>query len=201
MLRLERIAASRLERDPNIESFTVNVGGGMGSRNQAQFGLTLKPQGKRPSADDIVIELMRRMSGIPGLAFYVQNPPAIRIGGRSAKSQYQFTLRGPDITTLYAQASRFMTQLEREPMLTGVTSDLLNRSPLLKVHIDRPRALSLGVTPQAIENALANAYNQQQVSTIYTPSNEYWVVLETVPRAQRDGRALAQLYVPAAGGK
>ena len=201
MLRLEQIAARRLEQDTNVASFTANVGGGMGSSNQAQFNLTLKPQGQRPSADAIVSELMRRMSGIPGLTFYVQNPPAIRIGGRSAKSQYQFTLRGPDIDELYRQASRFMTVLEREPMLTGVTSDLLNRSPLLKVHIDRPRALSLGVTPQAIENALANAYNQQQVSTIYTPSNEYWVVLETVPRAQRDGRALAQLYVPAAGGK
>jgi HAE1 family hydrophobic/amphiphilic exporter-1 len=201
MLRLEQIAARRLERDPNIESFTVNVGGGMGSSNQAQFGLTLKPQGQRPSADEIVNELMRRMSGIPGLAFYVQNPPAIRIGGRSAKSQYQFTLRGPDIDELYKQSSRFMTVLEREPMLTGVTSDLLNRSPLLEVHIDRPRALSLGVSPSAIENALANAYNQQQVSTIYTPTNEYWVVMETVPSAQRDASALQGFYVTGSGGK
>ena len=201
MLRLEQIAARRLERDSNVASFTANVGGGYGSSNQAQFNLTLKPQGQRPSADAIVNELMRRMSGIPGLAFYVQNPPAIRIGGRSAKSQYQFTLRGPDIDDLYRQANRFMTQLEREPMLTGVTSDLLNRSPLLKIHIDRQRALSLGVTPMAIENALANAYNQQQVSTIYTPSNEYWVVMETVPSAQLDARALQQFFVPGASGK
>jgi HAE1 family hydrophobic/amphiphilic exporter-1 len=201
MLRLEQIAARRLERDTNVASFTANVGGGMGSSNQAQFNLTLKPQGQRPSADAIVNELMRRMSGIPGLAFYVQNPPAIRIGGRSAKSQYQFTLRGPDITDLYRQSSRFLTLLEREPMLTGVTSDLLNRSPLLTIHIDRPRALSLGVTPQAIENALANAYNQQQISTIYTPTNEYWVVMETVPNAQLDARALQQFYVPGANGR
>src|SRR5690348_15368081 len=139
MLRLKDLAAKRLEGDPNIQSFTVNVGGGMGSSNQGQFNLTLKPQGQRPSADEIVNELMRRMNGIPGLAFYVQNPPAIRIGGRSAKSQYQFTLRGPDIEELYKQASRFMDVLEKEPMLAGVTSDLLNRSPLLKIHIDRPK--------------------------------------------------------------
>jgi HAE1 family hydrophobic/amphiphilic exporter-1 len=86
-------------------------------------------------------------------------------------------------------------------MLTGVTSDLLNRSPLLKIHIDRQRALSLGVTPMAIENALANAYNQQQVSTIYTPSNEYWVVMETVPSAQLDAHALQQFFVPGTNGK
>ena len=201
MLRLEQIAARRLERDTNIASFTANVGGGFGSSNQAQFNITLKPQGQRPSADAMVNELMRRMSGIPGLAFYVQNPPSIRIGGRSAKSQYQFTLRGPDINDLYRQASRFMTLLEREPMLTGVTSDLLNRSPLLRIHIDRQRALALGVTPMAIENALANAYNQQQVSTIYTPTNEYWVVMETIPNAQLDAQALQRFFVPGANGK
>jgi HAE1 family hydrophobic/amphiphilic exporter-1 len=201
MLRLKDLAVRRLERDPYIESFTINVGGGMGSSNQAQFNLTLKPEGQRPSADEIVNELMRRMNGIPGLAFFVQNPPAIHIGGRSAKSQYQFTLRGPEIDELYRQASRFMAVLEREPMLTGVTSDLLNRSPLLLIHIDRPKALSLGVTPQAIEQALANAYNQQQVSTIYTPTNEYWVVMETVPRAQTDANALLQFSVPGANGK
>jgi hydrophobic/amphiphilic exporter-1 (mainly G- bacteria), HAE1 family len=200
MLRLKDLAVKRLERDPYIESFTINVGGGMGSSNQAQFGLTLKPEGQRPSADEIVNELMRRMNGIPGLAFYVQNPPAIRIGGRSAKSQYQFTLRGPEIDELYKQSSRFMDLLEKEPMLTGVTSDLLNRSPLLKIHIDRQKALSLGVTPQAIEQALANAYNQQQVSTIYTPTNEYWVVMETVPRAQIDANSLLDFHVPGRNG-
>ena len=200
MLRLKDLAQKKLEKDPYIESFTVNVGGGMGSSNQAQFNLTLKPEGQRPPADEIVNELMKRMNGIPGLAFYVQNPPAIHIGGRSAKSQYQFTLRGPDIDELYRQASRFMDVLEKEPMLTGVTSDLLNRSPLLKIHIDRPKALSLGVTPQAIEQALANAYNQQQVSTIYTPTNEYWVVMETVPRAQTDANALLQFHVPGKNG-
>ncbi len=201
MLRLEQMAARRLEKDPNIESFTANIGGGMGSSNEGNFNLTLKPQGQRPSADDIVRELMRRMNGIPGLAFYVQNPPAIRIGGRSAKSQYQFTLRGSDITSLYREASRFLRVLRQDPMLSGVTSDLLNTSPILRVHIDRQRALQLGVTPSAIENALANAYNQQQISTIYTPTNEYWVVMETVPSAQLDANALRQFYVPASGGR
>ena len=86
-------------------------------------------------------------------------------------------------------------------MLSGVTSDLLNRSPILRVHIDRQRALSLGVSPSAIENALANAYNQQQVSTIYTPTNEYWVVMETVPSAQLDATALEHFFVPGANGE
>ncbi len=83
-------------------------------------------------------------------------------------------------------------------MLSGVTSDLLNTSPILQVQIDRPRALELGVSPAVIENALADALrNQQQVSTIYTPTNEYWVVMETVPGAQLDAAALACSTFPA----
>ncbi|HET7632457.1 MAG TPA: efflux RND transporter permease subunit [Gemmatimonadaceae bacterium] len=201
MLRLQKIAMARLSTDTNIASFRSSIGGGFGSSNQGRLSVTLKPQGHRPSADAMVLELTKLTSGIPGLAVYFQNPPAIRIGGRSAKSQYQFTLQGSDIDTLYAQAGKLMAKMETLPQLSGVTSDLLNRAPILQVHIDRQRALSLGVTPAAIEQALANAYNEQQVSTIYTPSNEYWVVMETVPEAQENANALNQFFVPGAGGR
>ena len=86
-------------------------------------------------------------------------------------------------------------------MLTGVTSDLLNRSPIVRVHINRQRAASLGVTPAGIEQALANAFNQQQVSTIFMPTDQYLVVMETVPSAQVDASALEHFYVPAPGGR
>ncbi|HEY5218282.1 MAG TPA: efflux RND transporter permease subunit [Gemmatimonadaceae bacterium] len=200
MLRLQKIAMQRVARDTNIASFTSSVGGGGGSSNQGRLSVTLKPEGHRPSADQMVNELTRLTSGIPGLAVYFQNPPAIHIGGRSAKSQYQFTLEGNDIDTLYAEVGKLMAKMQKLPELTGVTSDLLNRAPILNVHIDRQRALSLGVTPAAIEQALANAYNEQQVSTIYTPTNEYWVVMETVPGAQADEHALERFSVPGTGG-
>jgi HAE1 family hydrophobic/amphiphilic exporter-1 len=149
----------------------------------------------------MVHELTRVMAGIPGLQVFVTNPPSIRIGGRGSKTLYQYTLHGPDITQLYNQANRLLARLQEHPMLSGVTSDLLNRSPILRVHIDRQRAASLGVTPSAIEQALANAYNQQQVSTIFTPTNEYLVVMETVPSAQLDASALEHFFVPAPGGR
>jgi HAE1 family hydrophobic/amphiphilic exporter-1 len=198
LVRLQKIAMARLEKDTNVVSFTSSAGGGGGSSNQGQLNVTLKPMGQRPSADEMVAELTRRMSGIPGLSVFFANPPAIRIGGRSTKTLYQFTLRGSDISTLYSEANKLLTALQSEPMLSGVTSDLLNRSPILNVKIDRARALALGVSPSAIEQALANAYNQQQVSTIYTPTNEYWVVMETVPSAQLDASALDKFYVPGA---
>ncbi len=200
MLHYTQLASTRLASDTNVASYTANIGSFGGSSNQAQFSITLKPAGKRPPADDMVRELTRVMSGISGLQIFVTNPPAIRIGGRGSKSSYQYTLRGPDITQLYSEANKLLARLQEDPMLTSATSDLLNRSPILQVHIDRQRALSLGVSPSAIENALANAYNQQQVSTIFTPTNEYWVVMETVPSAQLDATALEHFFVPGSNG-
>jgi HAE1 family hydrophobic/amphiphilic exporter-1 len=201
MLGLARRAAAKLQADTNIASFTNNVGSGGGSSNQAQFNITLKPAGTRPPADEMVREITRVMSGVPGLQIFVSNPPSIRIGGRGSKSQYQYTLRGPDIDQLYAQAQKLVDRLQLEPMLSGVTSDLQNTSPIVVVHIDRQRAMSMGTSPAGIEQALANAFNQQQVSTIFTPTNEYTVVMETVPSAQLDASALEHFYVPASGGK
>jgi len=201
MLRYAKTVSARLSADTNVASFTANVGSFGGGSNQVQFNITLKPAGQRPPADDMVRELTRRLAGITGLQVFVTNPPAIRIGGRGSKTAYQYTLRGPDIDQLYDQANRLMTRLQSNAMLSGVTSDLLNRSPILRIHIDRQRALSLGVTPSAIEQALANAFNQQQVSTIFTPTNEYYVVMETVPSAQLDAHALEKFYVPASGGR
>ncbi|MGE5625172.1 MAG: efflux RND transporter permease subunit, partial [Bacillota bacterium] len=195
MLRYKELVVRRLQGDTNIASFTASVGGFGGGSNQVQLNVTLKPQGQRPPADAMVQELTRRTNGIPGLQTVFQNPPAIRIGGRGSRTLYQFTLRANDIGVLYREAANFLRRMQADPMLSGVTSDLLNRAPIVTVHIDRPRAASLGVTPNAIENALANAYNQQQISTIYTPSNEYWVVMETVPRAQTDVTALSNFYI------
>jgi len=200
MLRYSKIASDRLAKDTSIASYTTNVGS-MGPSNSVSFSITLKPAGKRPPADEVVHELNRLMTGIPGLQVFVTNPPSIRIGGRGSKTLYQYTLHGPDITQLYDQANRLLARLQQQPMLSGVTSDLLNRSPILRIHIDRQRAASLGVTPSGIEQALANAYNQQQVSTIFTPTNEYLVVMETVPSAQLDATALEHFFVPAPGGR
>ena len=200
MLRFAQLASRKLATDTNVASYTSNVGG-MGGSNSVNFNVTLKPAGERPPADQMVHELTRVMSGIPGLDIFVTNPPAIRIGGRGSKTSYQYTLRGPDISQLYAQGTRLMNRLGESQMLSGVTSDLENRSPILRVHIDRQRAASLGVTPQGIEQALANAFNQQQVSTIFMPTNQYQVVMETVPSAQLDARALEHFYVPAPNGR
>ncbi|HEU4587836.1 MAG TPA: efflux RND transporter permease subunit, partial [Gemmatimonadales bacterium] len=110
-------------------------------------------------------------------------------------------LQSSDVQTLYPAAQRLVTQLRTLPLITDVSTDLLNNNPQVTVRIDRDRAMSLGVTPAAIEQTLANAFNEQQVSTIYTSTDEFWVVMEVLPRDQMDVTALYRLYVPGANGR
>jgi len=200
MLKIGKQVGAKLATDSNVASFTTNVGS-MGSSNQVQYNITLKAAGTRPPADSMVRELMRVMAGVPNVQVFVTNPPSIRIGGRGSKTLYQYTLRGSDITQLYDQGGKLMLALQENRKLTGVTSDLLNKAPIVRVHIDRQKSAQLGVTPLGIEQALANAFNQQQVSTIFMPTNQYYVVMETVPSAQLDAAALEHFFVPGPGGK
>lgn len=202
LMRLQKIAAGAVQKDSAVAGLlsSVGAGGAAGASNQGTLFIALKPAGKRPPAEQVVAELSRRLAGIPGLRVFVQNPPSIRIGGRSSKSLYQFTLQGSDVPGLYRGAQDLVVALRKVPFITDLTTDMLNANPLVTVRIDRTRAAELGVTPAAIERTLAAAYNEQQVSTIYTSTNEYWVLLEALPSAQLDAGALGRLYVHGANG-
>jgi hydrophobic/amphiphilic exporter-1 (mainly G- bacteria), HAE1 family len=203
MLTLQNTAAKLLEQDPYVDKFLSALGGGgtAGATNQGQLFITLKPLGQRPSADSCVFEITQRLSGIPGLAVYLQNPPSLSVGGRTSKALYQYTLQSSDLASLYAYSDTLVTALQSEPRITDVTSDLLNLNPQVNIVIDRARAASLGVTPLQIEKTLSDAYNEQQVSTIYTSSNEYWVVMEVLPADQRNVSDLAKLYINTSSGQ
>jgi HAE1 family hydrophobic/amphiphilic exporter-1 len=125
---------------------------------------------------------------------YPQNPPTIRIGGLVTKSLYQFTLVSPNKEELYDTARRLSATLAEEPSLQDVTSNLLVESPQVNITIDRDKAAALQVNAAAIENALYDAYGPRWVSTIYSPVNEYKVLLELLPSFQRDPKALSMLY-------
>jgi HAE1 family hydrophobic/amphiphilic exporter-1 len=197
MMRLQLLANKALEQDPDVAGYMSNIGGG----SNGDINIVLKPAGERPPADEMVRVLTRRLSGIPGLQVFVQNPPSIRIGGRGSRTLYQYTLQAHDVATLYAGAQRMQAAMRGLPLVTDVTSDLENRNPVVNVKILRDRASMLGVTPLAIQRAMASAYSEQQASTIYTATNNYWVVLQIRPEDQADISALAKLYVTSATGK
>lgn len=196
MMKKQQMAAGIVAQNPYLSGFMSSVGGGFGaSNNQGRIFISLKPRKERPSADEIVNELRPKLSGIPGLNVFMQVPPAIQIGGRSAKSQYQFTLQSPDIEALDTAAKRLEERMRGIPQIQDVTSDLQIANPQVVVSIDRDRASSLGVSAQQIETALYDAYGSRQVSTIYTPNNQYMVVMELLPQFQQDINALSMLYL------
>jgi len=132
---------------------------------------------------------------------FLQNPPLIRIGGQFTKSLYQFTLSGTDIQELIRWTPRLETALKERPDLQDVTTDLQVTSPEITLDIQRDRAQALGVSPEQIEQTLFSAFSNRQVSTIYTPSNQFFVIMELLPGQQRDPAQLSKLYVRAATGK
>jgi len=194
MMRYQLAVMEVVRRDPNVAHFRSSVGGG--TMNQGSLTLRLKPRSERSlSASEVVRELQPKLAALPGIRTYLQVPPVIRIGGRPTKTQYQFTLGAADIQTLYESAAQLEARLRAVPILQDVTSDLQIKNPEVQVRIDRDRAAALGVTVERIEQALYDAYGSRQVSSIYTPNNQYWVILELLPEFQRDPAALGLLHL------
>ncbi len=148
-----------------------------------------------PDINEVMAELRPKFAAVTGINVYMQNPPPIRIGGQLTKSLYQLTLQSPDTDELYGIVNPFSAKMAKLPGLQDVTSDLLIKNPQVFVNIDRDKASALGVNAQQVEDALYTAYGQRQVSTIYAPNDEYWVVMELEDKYQRDpAAALAPLH-------
>jgi len=192
--------AAIVAKDTNVANFSSSVGSGGSSGNQGRIFLGLKPFGQRLSAEDIVNELRPKLSVVPGMNVFMQVPPAIQIGGRSSKSLYQYTMQSANIAALDTAAEKMATRMSTLPPLQDVTSDLQIANPQVNVNIDREHAAALGVTAAQIETTLNDAYGSRQVSNIYTPNNEYYVIMELLPQFQYDIPALNLLYVQSSQG-
>jgi len=196
MVRHQKALAEIVRKDPNIEGFMSSVGGFSGGTNTGRFFIKLKDRGQRKlSADQVVQELRPKLMTVPGIRAFLQNPPAINIGGMMSKSQYQFTLQSPNTEQLYKYAPILEAGMRELKGLQDVTSDLLVASPQVDVFIDRDKASTLGVTPAQIEDAFFTAYGPRQVSTIYAPNNQYKVLMELEGPFQSDPAALNLLYI------
>jgi hydrophobic/amphiphilic exporter-1 (mainly G- bacteria), HAE1 family len=202
MVSLQGEVARIVKDNPYVEAAmsSVGAGGPSPSLNVGRVFVTLTPREGRPSAESIVQQLRGPLSKINGIKAYVQNVPAIRIGGQLTKSSYQYTLQAASTTELFEWAPKVEAKLRSLPGLVDVTSDLQIAKPQVTVDIDRNRASALGVSAQSIENTLYDAYGARQVSTIYAATNQYWVVMELEPRYQTDPSVLSLLYVRSATG-
>ena len=204
MRKHQQELADIIAQDENVEAFmsSIGAGGPNAAANSGRIFMRLKPRSERKlSADEIIQELRRKTAGVIGIRMFMQNLPPIRIGGVLTKSQYQYTLQGPDTDELYKAAPALEAKLRALPQLQDVTTDLLIKNPQVNLEIDRDKAAALGVTAQQIESALSAAYSSQQISTILAPTNQYQVILELEPRYQADPSSLTMLYIRSSSGK
>ena len=197
MVKYQQQVAAVIAKSPYVAAYQSSVGSGPGGgqSNQGRVMMRLKDRSERPHAEKIVQELRPKLAAIPGVNTFLQIPPAIRIGGALSKSLYQFTLQDADLAELYRWAPKAEARMNQVPGLQDVTSDLRIANPQITVDIDRDKARSLGITATDVENTLFGAFGQRQVSTIYTSSNQYYVIMEVEPRFQRDPAALSKLYI------
>jgi len=204
MAKHQRELAAIVAKDPNVDAFmsSIGAGGPNAAANTGRIFIRLKPRSERKmSADEIIQDLRKKTAGVIGIRMFMQNLPPIRIGGQLTKSQYQYTLQGPNTNELYQDAQLLEAKLKTFPQLQDVTSDLQIKNPQVNLDIDRDKAAALGVTAQQIEGALSTAYSTLQISTIMAPTNQYQVIMELLPQYQAEPSSLTMLYIRSSSGK
>jgi hydrophobic/amphiphilic exporter-1 (mainly G- bacteria), HAE1 family len=228
MKKLQQQVAAVVRGNPNVGSVfaLAGAGGPSGGGNSGIFFCHLKehpsasqefiaslknffhiphkpfgPEYRLVGTDQVIQQLRPKLAAIPGIFVFMQNPPPIQLGAHLTKSQYQYTLEGPDTKELYQVAGNIEAQIRKLPGFQDVTSDLQIDNPQVNVHIDRDKAKALGVTAYQIEDALTTAYGEGRISTIYAPNNEYWVISELEPQYQANPNDLSLLYIRSSGGQ
>ena len=186
--------------DPAVASLTsfIGVDGTNATLNSGRMLINLKPRATRAaSATEVIRRLQGKLAEVHGIALYMQPVQDLTIEARVSRTQYQFTVESVDPKELGTWVRRLVGRLQAAPQLADVASDLSDNGLSAYVEIDRATASRLGITPAAIDNALYNAFGQRLVSTIFTQSNQYRVVLEVKPEFQRGPAALNDVFVAA----
>jgi HAE1 family hydrophobic/amphiphilic exporter-1 len=196
MLALQDQAAELVSKDPNVANSISVVGGGASSGyNTGRIFIILKPKGEREKMAKVMEGLRNRFKEIPGLQVYMRPVQNLQLGGKSSKSRYQFTLQSVGFEGVNEWADKLMQKMRADPIFRDVTSDSQLKGLNIKINIDREKAASAGVSIADIRTALYSAYGEKQVSTIYTPVNTYYVILEAAPEDRQYEADLNKIFV------
>jgi multidrug efflux pump len=193
--------ADTVGQDPAVEDVIAFTGGSGGTANIGRMFVSLKPLNERQlSVDQIIGRLRGKLAHFPGATLFLQAVQDVRVGGRQSNAQYQYTLQSDNLASLQEWMPKVYEKLRTLPGLVDINTDQQNRGLEIDLQYDRRTAGRLGVTAQAIDNTVYDAFGQRQVSTMYTPLNQYHVVMEVDPNFLRYPDSLNYIYVPAAQG-
>ena len=204
--RRQQLVAETIQKHPNVEAVLSTAGQGTGGVVGANVGRVVvrlqKKNEREHTADQIIQDLRRQLSGgAQGLRVFMNNPPAINIGGLVGNADYQLVLQSTDLRGLYAPAQELEARMRESSAFRDVSTSLELRNPEIQITILRDRAAALGVSPQQIEATLYNAYGGRRISTLYGATDQYNVLLELDPRFQRNVNALTSLFVQSNTGR
>ena len=203
MMEKQKVFADIVQKDPNVQGVmsSVGVSGPSPAVNQGRMNIFLKPRAERKiMVDGVIDSLRKKTTGIPGMNLFMQNAGGIRIGGQQTKALYQVSLSGSDTAVLYDTAKKMEQMLKKAPEMVDVNSDLQIKNLEIAVEIDRDKCSKLGISVQTVQSALNSAYAARQVSVIYTPFNQYWVILEVLPEYYNDPSMLKWFRLRTAAG-
>ncbi|MGH8137040.1 MAG: MdtB/MuxB family multidrug efflux RND transporter permease subunit [Steroidobacteraceae bacterium] len=203
MAERQQALAAAILTDPDVASLSsfIGVDGNNVTLNSGRFLINLKPRDSRATtASEIIRRLRNETAAVAGITLYMQPVQDLTLDNTISRTQYQFTLESADPTALSTWAPRLVGVLREQPALSDVVSNQEDNGLALYVTIDRDSAARLGISVGTVDNALYDAFGQRIVSTIFTQSNQYRVILEADPRSYRSVDSLASVYVPSAGG-
>jgi multidrug efflux pump len=202
MAQRQQALAKAILQDPDVESLSsfIGVDGTNNTLNTGRFLINLKPHSDRSGALEVMRRLQDRVAEVEGITLYLQPIQDLTIEDRVSRTQYQFTLEAPSGALLSQWTDKLVEKISSLPELTDVASDLQDQGLQAYVDIDRDSAARMGVTAAAVDNALYNAYGQRLISTIFTQSNQYRVVLEVKPEFGKGPSAINELYVASTNG-
>jgi multidrug efflux pump subunit AcrB len=195
MVRRQHALLDVVAKDPDVASYGTGLGGNR-PVNNGFVVIGLKPRSERSaSADQIIARLRPQLAKVPGATLFMQAAQDLNVGGRTSRTQYQYTLQDSDINELNQWAPKLLARLQALPLLRDAASDQQTSSGMLSLEIDRDQAARFGIQPAAIDQALYDAFGQRQAAQFFTQANSYHVVLEITPALQQDPASLEKLYL------
>jgi hydrophobe/amphiphile efflux-1 (HAE1) family protein len=205
MMRLMHIVGDTILRDPDVEGFGSFTGsaGNAQAANTGRYFIVLKPRDDRKLNSSQIIDRLRpQLAKIQGVNLFLQPTQDINVGARVARGSFQYTLQDTNIAELNEWSQKLLEKLRTVPQLADVTSDLLANGPRLQITINRDQAARFGISAQAIDDTLNDAFGQRQITQYFTQLKTYFIVLEILPELQKDIATLDRLYVksPLTGG-